>query len=127
MPVTSDLTIDATLFQASSVDASTSKLNQIFEEGTKKFPRWYEVGVVKFRQLVQEGKTAFPVPPLLPNARDVDIPSREPGRNIPVRVYKPDNGKSSRGVYVYFHGGGFIGGSHREWVLSLCQHSIKVQ
>jgi acetyl esterase/lipase len=31
-----------------------------------------------------------------------------------VRVYMPDNGKPSRGVFLYLHGGGFVVGTHQE-------------
>lgn len=116
MPVTSDITINAANFQAGSIDPSTEKLNQTLEKATKNNVKWYEVGAAKYRQMIYEGKTQFPVPPLLPNAQDATIPSREPGRDVPIRVYKPDNGNSSKGVYLYFHGGGFVLGSHKEWV-----------
>jgi acetyl esterase/lipase len=64
--------------------------------------------------MVYAGETHFPELPLLPNARDTNVPSREAGREIPIRYYKPDNGEPSRGVYLYLHGGGFVMGTHRE-------------
>lgn len=116
MPSTSDITVNAEKFQASSIDASTQKLNQTLEKAFISSPRWYEVGAATFRQMIWEGKTQFPVPPLLPNAEDATIPSREPGRTISVRVYKPDNAKPSKGIFLYLHGGGFVIGTHREYV-----------
>ncbi|KAF2233653.1 alpha/beta-hydrolase [Viridothelium virens] len=114
MPVVSDVSINTVEFRASSIDVSTEKLTQILEKAAKDAPRWYEVGAPKFRKMVYEGKTPFPVPPLLTNAQDATVPSREPGRNIWVRFYTPDNGKRSKGVYLYFHGGGFVMGSHKD-------------
>ena len=114
MPVTSDITIDSMPFQPSSIDASTEKINQTLEEATRTAPKWYEMGAAKYREMVYEGRTQFPVPPLLANAKDAEVPSREPGRNVPVRFYEPDNGCPSRGIYLYFHGGGFVMGSEKE-------------
>ncbi|KAL9094236.1 MAG: hypothetical protein Q9165_003376 [Trypethelium subeluteriae] len=114
MPIVSDIGVNAVEFQASSIDASTEKLNQILEKATKAGPRWYEVGAPKYRQMVNEGKTPFPVPPLLTKAQDATVPSREPGRNIWVRFYKPDDGNPSKGIYLYFHGGGFVMGSYKD-------------
>ena len=116
MSVTSDITINAAVFQEASIDESTKKLNQTLAKSIKSALRWYEVGAAQYRQMVYEGKTPFPVPALLANAQDATVPSRDPGRDIPVRYYKPDNGNPSKGLYLYFHGGGFVMGSHREWV-----------
>ncbi|ROW01899.1 hypothetical protein VMCG_05554 [Cytospora schulzeri] len=114
MPITSDITIDIAKLQAEQIDASTKKFNQIIEGNRGKHPKWYEVGAAAFRQMAKEGKGPMPVPAKLPNARDAAIPSREPGRDIPVRVYVPDNGKPSRGVFLYLHGGGFVVGTHQD-------------
>ncbi|KAI9687213.1 MAG: hypothetical protein M1822_002256 [Bathelium mastoideum] len=114
MLTTSDVVVTALPFQLSNIDASTKKLNETLEKATKTAPRWYEVGAATYRQLVYEGKTHFPVPPHLPTAQDAALPSRNPGRDIPVRVYKPDNGRPSKGIYLSIHGGGFVMGSHKD-------------
>lgn len=114
MPTTSDITINTAKLQAEQIDASTNKFNQIIAGNRGKHPRWYEVGAATFRQMAREGEGPLPVPAKLPNARDAAIPSREPGRDIPVRVYVPDDGKPSRGVFLYLHGGGFVMGTHQE-------------
>lgn len=114
MPLSSDITINAAVFQPEQIDASTKKVNQIIDGNRGKHPAWYEVGAAIYRQMSREGKGALPVPIKLPNARDVAIPSRSLGRDIPVRVYVPDNGEPSRGVFLYFHGGGFVVGTHQE-------------
>nr|ULT85520.1 alpha/beta hydrolase [Wicklowia aquatica] len=125
MLITSDITINAAQFSASSIDASTEKLNQTLEKDTKTAPRWYEVGAAKYRQMIYEGKTQFPVPPLLPNAQDLTVPSRELNRDIPIRVYKPDNGNPGKGVYLYFHGGGFVCPSSQDEMLKTFANSYQ--
>lgn len=32
---------------------------------------------------------------------------------IPIRIYKPDNGQASKGVFLHFHGGGFVLGTQK--------------
>ncbi|KAK7748722.1 hypothetical protein SLS53_000745 [Cytospora paraplurivora] len=114
MPTTSDVTVNAAKFQAEQIDASTEKFNKIIAGDRGKHPKWYEVGAAVFRQNAKEGKGPVPIPAKLPNARDAAIPSRVPGRDIPVRVYVPDDGKPSRGVFLYLHGGGFVVGTHQD-------------
>lgn len=126
MPITSDVTINVAKFQPSNIDPSTEKLNQILEKASTSSPRWYEVGAATFRQMVNEGKTQFPVPTLLPNAQDTTVPSREPGRDISVRVYKPDDGKPSRGIFLYLHGGEFVMGTQKELVFPTCHTKMSM-
>jgi acetyl esterase/lipase len=114
MSVAREMSFKAIDFLPSSIDESTHKLNQTLEKTTASSPRWYDVGAAEFRRKVYAGETQFPVPPLLPKAQDFNVASRDSGREVPVRVYKPDNGEASRGVYLYLHGGGFVVGSHRE-------------
>lgn len=114
MPLSSDITINSAVFELQQIDASTKSSNQIIEGNRGKHPAWYEVGAAAFRQMTKEGKGPLPVPAKLPNARDTAFPSRDIGRDIPVRVYVPDNGKPSRGVFLYLHGGGFVVGTHQE-------------
>ncbi|KAF2659342.1 alpha/beta-hydrolase [Lophiostoma macrostomum CBS 122681] len=114
MSIAREIVFKAAEFLPSSIDESTHKLNQTLEKVTALSPRWYDVGPVEFRRKVYAGETQFPVPPLLPKAQDVYVPSRDSGREVPVRVYKPDKCDPSRGVYLYLHGGGFVMGSHRD-------------
>ena len=114
MPITSDLTLDASKFHPSSVGEDTKKINAFLENVTAKGPRWHEVGVAKYRQMRETGETPLPVPVYLPEARDGTVPSREVGRSIPLRVYQPDNGQPSKGIFLHFHGGGFVLGTHKQ-------------
>jgi acetyl esterase/lipase len=114
MPLRSDIVLDASKFAPSAVDEGTKKLNGLLEHVTAAGPHWYEVGVAKYREMRETGETPLPVPVYLAEAKDATIPSREKGRDIPLRVYMPDNGEPSKGIFLHFHGGGFIMGSHKQ-------------
>jgi acetyl esterase/lipase len=111
MPIESDLTINASKFFPQSIAESTKKANTVLADITANAPKWYEVGSAKYREMQLSGKTPIPPPVHLPNAIEMTIPSRDPSRQIPVRVYKPDNGPS-KGVFLHAHGGGWVFGSH---------------
>jgi acetyl esterase/lipase len=113
MPLTSDIAIDATKFHAGRVTEETKQINTLVEGITKKGPQWYEVGITKYRQMRETGDTPLPVPVYLPGALDATLPSREKGRTIPIRVYKPENGQPSKGILLHFHGGGFVLATHK--------------
>lgn len=114
MPITSDITIDASRFRAENVAEETKKANKIVESLTCNAPKWHEVGAAKHRKMRETGETPLPVPVYLPEAIDTTVPSREKGRDIPIRIYKPNNGQPSKGILAHFHGGGFVLGSHMQ-------------
>lgn len=114
MPITSDLSLNAARFHPSSVRDETKEINTFLEDITAKGPRWHEVGTAKYRQMRETGETPLPVPVYLLAARDAALPSREAGRDIPVRVYAPDNGQPSKGIFLHFHGGGFVLATHKQ-------------
>jgi acetyl esterase/lipase len=116
MTITSDLTLDASKFSPENVGADTKKTNDFLESISTKGPRWYEVGVAKYREMRETGETPLPVPVYLPEAKDSTVPSRDPGRSIPVRVYTPDNGQPSKGIFLHIHGGGFVLTTHKQYV-----------
>ena len=60
------------------------------------------------RQARREGRGVFPPPVFLPEARDVEIPTR--GGSIPARVVTPST--TPNGVYLHLHGGGWTLGAH---------------
>ena len=53
------------------------------------------------------GETPLPAPVVVESARDIKLPSRVKGREIPCRVFEPEKGKS-RGVFYHIHGGGWV-------------------
>jgi len=61
------------------------------------------------RRARRQGRGVFPPPEYLPQARDVEIPTR--GGSIPARVLVPESGEPT-GVYLHIHGGGWTFGSH---------------
>jgi acetyl esterase/lipase len=116
MPLASDLSINACRFRPEKISGETKSANHLQEERAAKGPRWYEVGAARYREMREQGQTSLPVPEYFPNASDGAIPSRDHGRTVPIRVYRPDNGQPSQGVLLHVHGGGFIIGSHRQLV-----------
>ncbi|KAK0666409.1 Alpha/Beta hydrolase protein [Cercophora samala] len=113
MPLTSDFTLDASKFAPENVSEETINVNNFIERATSSGPTWQEVGPVRFRQMRENGETGFAAPVYLPTAKDIPIPSRDPGRDIAVRVYTPDNGQPSKGLFLHIHGGGFVLGTHQ--------------
>lgn len=67
----------------------------------------HQVGAAEYRKLRWEGKTPLPKPILLPEGTKGTLPSREPGRDIPYRVFKPASGVS-KGIHLHIHGGGWV-------------------
>ncbi|EFR01374.1 alpha/beta hydrolase fold-3 domain-containing protein [Nannizzia gypsea CBS 118893] len=127
MPIQSDLTIDAAKFNTSNVTDEVKKVNEFIETATKNGPKWYEVGAEKYRQMGETGEALLPAPIYLPDAIDATLPSREAGRDIPLRVFKPENGLPSKGIFLLFHGGGFVLGSHKHSDTKLKAYANKCQ
>ncbi|KAM5456329.1 hypothetical protein MaudCBS49596_001351 [Microsporum audouinii] len=127
MPTQSDLTIDAAKFHPSNVTEEVKKVNEFIETVTKNGPKWHEVGVEKYRQMRETGETPLPVPVYLPDAIDATLPSRDTGRDIPLRVFKPENGLPSKGIFLHFHGGGFVLGTHKHSDTPLKMYANKCQ
>ncbi|KAK4202023.1 Alpha/Beta hydrolase protein [Triangularia verruculosa] len=113
MPLTSDIILDASKFAPESVTEETINVNNFIERATSGVPTWQEVGPVRFREMRERGETGFAAPVYLPAAKDAQIPSRDNGRDIAVRVYSPDNGQASKGLFLHIHGGGFVMGTHQ--------------
>jgi acetyl esterase/lipase len=66
-----------------------------------------QVGAEKYRQMRWNGETAFPKPTVLESGKDVKVPSRDSGREIPCRVFTPEIG-SPKAVFYHIHGGGWV-------------------
>ncbi|KAL5339972.1 Alpha/Beta hydrolase protein [Aspergillus crustosus] len=113
MSIFSDLTIDASKFDTASVTEATKQVNEVLEYASTNGPRWYEVGAATYREMHLQGKLALPAPIYLSDAIDATIPSRDISREIPIRLYKPDNGIPSKGVFIHIHGGGFVLGDEK--------------
>lgn len=81
MPLTSDISIDASKFDPVNVSDATKKANALLADITKG-PRWWGVGIQKYRQMRDQGQTPLPKPVYLTEAVDATVPSRETGRDI---------------------------------------------
>ncbi|KAI0545611.1 acetyl esterase [Xylaria curta] len=112
MPLASDITINYSRFNPDNATEDTKKYTEFLEKMTTESPNWWDVGAPRFREMMEAGEIGGLKPTRLPEAYDIKIPSREPGRDIPVRVLKPDNGKPSKGILLHAHGGGYCLGSH---------------
>ncbi len=53
------------------------------------------------------GETPLPAPVVLDSGKNIKLPSREKGRDIPCRIFAPESG-TSKGVYYHIHGGGWV-------------------
>lgn len=113
MSIQSDLTINASRFRPENVTEATKQANSFLQDVTTKGPRWHEVGPATYREMRLQGKLALPAPTYLPGATDATIPSRDSSRRIPIRIYKPDNGHPSEGLFFHAHGGGWVLGDEK--------------
>ncbi|KAK3066360.1 hypothetical protein LTR53_017326 [Teratosphaeriaceae sp. CCFEE 6253] len=108
MPLTSDLTLDPSKFAPEAISQETHDFNarliKIMEAG----PRWWEVGAEKYRQMRWNGETPLPKPVVLDSGKNITLPSRDPGRAIPCRVFLPAAGQPPKGVFYHIHGGGWV-------------------
>ncbi|KAL6708176.1 hypothetical protein ACN47E_003360 [Coniothyrium glycines] len=107
MSLQSDLTLPVQKFDRSTIDKQTLEFNEKLIKIWADGPRWYEVGAAEYRKLRWEGKTPLPKPIVLPQGVNSSLPSRENGRTIPYRVFKPSNGVS-KGIHMHIHGGGWV-------------------
>lgn len=108
MPLTSDLTLSAAKFRPEAVSDQTKKFNDVLIKIMEGGPRWFDVGAERYRQMRWNGETPLPRPQVLEHGQDTHLPSRDSGRQIPVRVFKPRDGKKARGVFYHIHGGGWV-------------------
>ncbi|CAJ2503635.1 Uu.00g110290.m01.CDS01 [Anthostomella pinea] len=113
MPIQSDIVVDPRSFYSSATSEEVQKMNKVLEGYTVDSVNWYDVGAPMYRELHEAGETWLPKPVYLPEAQEDTIPSREPGRRIPIRLYKPDNGAPPKAVLMFLHGGGWVLGSHK--------------
>lgn len=104
----SDIVVNATAFDPQNASEGLLAMKVASAQLDAIAPRWYRVGAAKYRDMVEKGETPWPAPTYLAGAVDSGIPSSESGREIPTRVYEPENGRSSKGILLYFHPGGWV-------------------
>ncbi|KAK1761416.1 acetyl esterase [Echria macrotheca] len=116
MDLQSDITINVPAFTFSSISDETRAINiQVAAlEAQSTIGSFVDVGAQKYREMMANGETVFPVPERLDVAEDLVLPRRD-GEEIPIRVVRPKNGKTPRAVLLHIHGGGFVLMTHRDF------------
>lgn len=126
MVLRSDITINASQFDAANTPKGTADLNAHLIEIGKQGPKWWEVcqhnrmnilpanrsysvqvGAAKYRELRWNNQTPIPRPPTIETGTNFTIPSRDEGRELPVRMFKPEQSEP-RGIMLHIHGGGWV-------------------
>lgn len=98
--------LDPSLFDAAAIPADTHAVNVSITQLTKDLPNWWVVGPDKVRAARARGEGAFPVAEKSPRARTITIDG--PAGPLALRMVVPE---PSRGVYLHFHGGGWVLGA----------------
>ena len=104
----SDLTLNAAAFRLENASNELTKMRLYIEKMMPSAPRMVEVGIPRYREMLESGEVGLPPPVYLPEAVDSTIPSRDKDRAIPVRILRPDDGQPSKGVLLFMHGGGWV-------------------
>jgi acetyl esterase/lipase len=98
---------DPSLFDEATIPPETHAVNAAIAQLTKDMPNWWDVGAAKTRDARARGLGPFPAPEKSARARTVEIDG--PVGKIPLRVIAPER---PRGVYLHFHGGGWVLGAN---------------
>ena len=102
-----DPRFDPELFKPDAISAETHAFNEALIQIFSKIENWWEVGAQKVREARLRGEGPFPIVPKSERARTLAIDGKG-GHRISLRVLAPD---SPKGVYLHFHGGGWVLGS----------------
>jgi hypothetical protein len=76
-----------------------------------------------------DGETPMPRPKVVESGRNVKVPSRDSGREIPCRVFVPETG-TPKAVFYHIHGGGWVLQSEHyqdlmlNWFAQNCQATV---
>ncbi|OCT54698.1 hypothetical protein CLCR_03008 [Cladophialophora carrionii] len=102
------LKLDPSVFDPAAISEETKAFNHKLMDIMSHGPKWYEVGAKRYREMRAAGETPLPKATYLDTAEDFNIPSRDPSRSIPCRILRPQNGKSTKAVFLHIHGGGWV-------------------
>ncbi|KAL2842153.1 Alpha/Beta hydrolase protein [Aspergillus pseudoustus] len=101
----SDLVLEPNRWQPQSVTKSTGGVCDLIRKGDEESAKIFgDVAAMRSLFLDREGQ--------LPEAKNIESPSRDPGRLINSRVLDPSNVPSPTGIFLHFHGGGLVAGRH---------------
>lgn len=112
---------DPAVFTAGAVDAETREFNRRIERALAAAPPLYRFRPQQIRDARAAGHSIFG--PIRRLETPVDRTIEGPAGPLPIRVYTPEE---VRGVYLHFHGGGFMLGTvdqHDEMLDALSRRS----
>jgi len=95
---------DPALFGDGAIDAETAKRNAEMIQLLTGKPEWWIIGADAERAARRRGEGPFPAPVMSSRARTMTITGKD-GNEIPLRVIAP---AQPRGIYLHFHGGGWV-------------------
>lgn len=101
-----DNPFDPELYKDAAVSAETRALNAALIDLLETSDDNWDIGVEEARARRDRGEGPFPAVPKSPRARTIRIPGK--GGDIALRIIAPETPK---GVYLHFHGGGWVFGS----------------
>jgi len=104
--MTSKNPFDPALFTEDAVSAETKAINHALIDLLEKSDDNWDIGVAEARARRDRGEGPFPAVPKSDRAVTHTIPGK--GGDIELRIIAPKNPK---GVYLHFHGGGWVFGS----------------
>lgn len=109
MPLQSDLSLPPSTLHLklhpTSISPQTHTFNTHLIAQTTSGPKWYEIGAEQYRRMRWEGQTAMPRPVVLDGddgGEDMVL------LGMPVRIFRPQDGREVRGVFCHIHGGGWV-------------------
>lgn len=98
--------VDPGLFDLANADAETLALNVQLERLSERLPNPIEVGIQPLRDARLEGRGLFG--PIVHSPNGVNRTIQGPAGPLGIRVFTPDR---IEGIYLHFHGGGWVMGA----------------
>lgn len=111
MSQTNGLAIAPELFSEAAIPAEVDELNRTILARLSTAPDVWAYPMPQVRAARAIGRGSFPAQPADPDAETLTIDGR--GGTIPLRVIRPKT-VATRGVYLHFHGGGWVMGTPAE-------------
>jgi acetyl esterase/lipase len=102
------ITFSQSSLDSSSLSEATLAFNAKVTQATRATKPFWDIGAPEARRNRKEGRSAFPAPVFLASAKQEAIPSRDAGRTIPCRSFRPQNGNKPRALFYHIHGGGWV-------------------
>lgn len=99
--------LDPKLFRPEAISAEQRAANEALRQASAGRPNWWDIGAPAIREAIASGKGPIPPAPKSERARTMQIEGQG-GQKVPVRVIVP---QSAKGIYLHFHGGGFVFGA----------------